>query len=143
MPAEHQVMVVGQIARDLVLEVKGMPTAGSAAAATQRLEMLGGKGANQYEPAWSPSPGPSVAASSEPSFFSAARRVLPIFRSCTCWTSSAGCTHAAVPSCRPATPDSPSRRRDGCQRSWSVPTWLKLVRTLGDRGAGSAEAVGW
>ena len=47
MPAEHQVMVVGQIARDIVLQVDSIPAAGSAAPATQRLEMLGGKGANQ------------------------------------------------------------------------------------------------
>jgi ribokinase len=47
MPAEHQVTVVGQIARDIVLQVDSIPAAGSAAPATQRLEMLGGKGANQ------------------------------------------------------------------------------------------------
>ena len=40
-------MVVGQTARDLVLQVERIPAAGSAAPATQRLEMLGGKGANQ------------------------------------------------------------------------------------------------
>jgi ribokinase len=40
-------MVVGQIARDIVLQVDSIPAAGSAAPATQRLEMLGGKGANQ------------------------------------------------------------------------------------------------
>jgi len=37
-------MVVGQIARDIVLQVDSIPAAGSAAPATQRLEMLGGKG---------------------------------------------------------------------------------------------------
>lgn len=44
MPAEHQVMVVGQIARDIVLQVDSIPAAGSAAPATQRLEMLGVRG---------------------------------------------------------------------------------------------------
>jgi len=47
MSAEQQVMVVGQIARDLVLRVENVPEAGSAGAVTDRLEMLGGKGANQ------------------------------------------------------------------------------------------------
>jgi hypothetical protein len=39
-------MVVGQTAHDLVLQVERIPAAGSAAPATQRLEMLG-RGANQ------------------------------------------------------------------------------------------------
>ena len=37
-------MVVGQIARDIVLQVDSIPAAGSAAPATQRLEMLGVRG---------------------------------------------------------------------------------------------------
>ncbi|WIM93021.1 PfkB family carbohydrate kinase [Actinoplanes oblitus] len=41
------VAVVGQLARDLVLSVDGLPSAGSAADATARREQLGGKGANQ------------------------------------------------------------------------------------------------
>lgn len=40
-------MVVGQIARDLVLRVDDMPEAGRAADASWRQEILGGKGANQ------------------------------------------------------------------------------------------------
>jgi ribokinase len=47
MPDEHRVVVVGQIARDLVLRVVAMPGPGSSAQAAERLEMLGGKGANQ------------------------------------------------------------------------------------------------
>ena len=39
--------VVGQLARDLVLSVPELPAAGSSADATDRLEQLGGKGANQ------------------------------------------------------------------------------------------------
>lgn len=41
------VIVAGQIARDLVLVVDGVPGAGQSAAVRQRREMLGGKGANQ------------------------------------------------------------------------------------------------
>lgn len=33
MPAEHQVVVVGQIARDIVLQIDSIPAAGSAAPA--------------------------------------------------------------------------------------------------------------
>lgn len=40
------VVVVGQLARDLVLRVDGLPDVGSAAQVTGRREMLGGKGAN-------------------------------------------------------------------------------------------------
>jgi sugar/nucleoside kinase (ribokinase family) len=40
------VMVVGQIARDLVLRVDELPEAGEAADASWRREILGGKGAN-------------------------------------------------------------------------------------------------
>lgn len=40
-------MVAGQLARDLVLVVDALPPGGSSADARQRLEMLGGKGANQ------------------------------------------------------------------------------------------------
>lgn len=40
-------MVVGQIARDLVLVVESMPEAGSSVPVRRRREMLGGKGANQ------------------------------------------------------------------------------------------------
>jgi ribokinase len=47
MVAEHRVMVIGQIARDIVLHLDEIPSAGSAAAAGRRLERLGGKGANQ------------------------------------------------------------------------------------------------
>jgi len=39
--------VVGQLARDLVLSVAELPEPGSSAAATDRREQLGGKGANQ------------------------------------------------------------------------------------------------
>jgi ribokinase len=39
--------VIGQLARDLVLSVDGLPEAGASAAATDRREQLGGKGANQ------------------------------------------------------------------------------------------------
>lgn len=41
------VVVVGQIARDLVLRVDELPGPGQAAPVRERLEMLGGKGANQ------------------------------------------------------------------------------------------------
>jgi ribokinase len=41
------VTVVGQLARDLVLVVDGLPEAGGSGAVHQRREMLGGKGANQ------------------------------------------------------------------------------------------------
>ncbi|GIE74140.1 ribokinase [Actinoplanes philippinensis] len=41
------VVVVGQLARDLVLQVDEMPPAGAAADVRLRREMLGGKGANQ------------------------------------------------------------------------------------------------
>jgi ribokinase len=41
------VIVAGQIARDLVLVVDDVPGAGQSAAVRQRREMLGGKGANQ------------------------------------------------------------------------------------------------
>ncbi len=40
------VMIVGQLARDLVLRVDGLPPAGSAADVDERREVLGGKGAN-------------------------------------------------------------------------------------------------
>lgn len=42
-----EVVVVGQIARDLVVEVPEAPPAGSSAPVKHRKEMLGGKGANQ------------------------------------------------------------------------------------------------
>jgi ribokinase len=45
--ADVQVVVVGQVARDLVLVVDEMPGAGQAANARTRREVLGGKGANQ------------------------------------------------------------------------------------------------
>lgn len=41
------VVVVGQIGRDLVLRTDGFPDAGGSAGVTERLERLGGKGANQ------------------------------------------------------------------------------------------------
>ncbi|MBV9140496.1 MAG: hypothetical protein JO115_06220 [Pseudonocardiales bacterium] len=41
------VVVVGQIARDLVLLVEELPAPGTGTAVRQRREMLGGKGANQ------------------------------------------------------------------------------------------------
>lgn len=41
------VVVLGQIGRDLVLRVGALPDAGGAASATGRRELLGGKGANQ------------------------------------------------------------------------------------------------
>jgi ribokinase len=47
MDAGDQVLVVGQVARDLVLRVDDVPGAREAVPARQRLEMLGGKGANQ------------------------------------------------------------------------------------------------
>lgn len=40
-------MAVGQIARDLVLKVAAVPEPGNSGPVTERLEMLGGKGANQ------------------------------------------------------------------------------------------------
>ncbi|UOZ02974.1 PfkB family carbohydrate kinase [Amycolatopsis sp. WQ 127309] len=45
MPSE--VVVVGQVARDLVVEVPDAPDAGSSAEVQHRQEVLGGKGANQ------------------------------------------------------------------------------------------------
>lgn len=42
-----EVVVAGQVARDLVLLVDELPAAGQAATVHTRLEMLGGKGANQ------------------------------------------------------------------------------------------------
>ncbi|MEQ4300087.1 PfkB family carbohydrate kinase [Plantactinospora sp. B6F1] len=47
MNAIPQVLVVGQLARDLVLVVDRMPPVGGAADVRRRREMLGGKGANQ------------------------------------------------------------------------------------------------
>ncbi|GAB3976996.1 PfkB family carbohydrate kinase [Plantactinospora veratri] len=47
MSAIPQVLVVGQLARDLVLVVDRMPPAGNAADVRCRRELLGGKGANQ------------------------------------------------------------------------------------------------
>ena len=47
MDANEQVLVVGQVARDLVLRVDEAPGAREAVPTRQRLEMLGGKGANQ------------------------------------------------------------------------------------------------
>lgn len=41
------VLVIGQIARDLVLRTDGPPTAGDSVTILQRNELLGGKGANQ------------------------------------------------------------------------------------------------
>jgi ribokinase len=41
------VVVMGQVGRDLVLRVTALPEAGGAAAAGERRELLGGKGANQ------------------------------------------------------------------------------------------------
>ncbi|OBI34290.1 ribokinase [Mycobacterium sp. E1386] len=41
------VVVIGQIARDLVLRTDGPPTVGGSTAIVQRNELLGGKGANQ------------------------------------------------------------------------------------------------
>lgn len=41
------VVVIGQIARDLVLRTDGPPTAGDSVTILQRSELLGGKGANQ------------------------------------------------------------------------------------------------
>jgi ribokinase len=41
------VVVVGQVGRDLVLRVAGLPGPGGSAAAAERHEVLGGKGANQ------------------------------------------------------------------------------------------------
>lgn len=45
--AELDVLVVGQVARDLVLQVDELPPAGGSAAVRCRRELLGGKGANQ------------------------------------------------------------------------------------------------
>ncbi len=42
-----RVVVVGQVARDLVLQVPGLPEQGGSAAVEERRELLGGKGANQ------------------------------------------------------------------------------------------------
>lgn len=47
MAATDGVLVVGQVARDLVLAVDGWPDPGEGSAVGQRLEQLGGKGANQ------------------------------------------------------------------------------------------------
>jgi ribokinase len=47
MPGPTPVIVVGQLARDVVLLVDRMPEPGSAAAVRMRRETLGGKGANQ------------------------------------------------------------------------------------------------
>ncbi|WP_432484891.1 PfkB family carbohydrate kinase [Kineococcus esterisolvens] len=44
---EGVVVVVGQVARDLVLAVDGLPGAGGSATVRERQEVLGGKGANQ------------------------------------------------------------------------------------------------
>lgn len=44
---DRGVLVIGQIARDLVLRVEDWPSAGGSARAVERREMLGGKGANQ------------------------------------------------------------------------------------------------
>jgi ribokinase len=41
------IVVVGQVARDLVLRIPGFPDAGTSASARERRELLGGKGANQ------------------------------------------------------------------------------------------------
>jgi ribokinase len=41
------VLVVGQVARDLALRVEEVPGAGATAAVRERIEVLGGKGANQ------------------------------------------------------------------------------------------------
>jgi sugar/nucleoside kinase (ribokinase family) len=43
----RRVVAVDQIARDVVLRVEAVPEQGRSAAVTERLEMLGGKGANQ------------------------------------------------------------------------------------------------
>ena len=42
-----EIVVVGQLARDLVLQVAEIPDAGTAGDVSGRREMLGGKGANQ------------------------------------------------------------------------------------------------
>ncbi|MBX9247158.1 carbohydrate kinase, partial [Actinotalea ferrariae] len=42
-----RVVVVGQVARDLVLRVPGLPGPGGSALVEERHELLGGKGANQ------------------------------------------------------------------------------------------------
>ncbi|GAA2615219.1 hypothetical protein Adu01nite_32690 [Paractinoplanes durhamensis] len=42
-----RVVVVGQLARDIVLTVDELPAAGTAVGVSERVEMLGGKGANQ------------------------------------------------------------------------------------------------
>lgn len=47
MRGHPEVVVVGQIARDLVLVVDELPAAGRSGAVRERREMLGGKGANQ------------------------------------------------------------------------------------------------
>jgi hypothetical protein len=43
----RRVVAVGQLARDVVLRVEAVPEQGRSAAVAERLEMLGGKGANQ------------------------------------------------------------------------------------------------
>lgn len=46
-PRRRGALVVGQFARDLVLEVEQLPDAGGSTSVRRRAEMLGGKGANQ------------------------------------------------------------------------------------------------
>lgn len=46
-PAGSRVAVVGQVARDLVLRVAGLPDPGGSVPVVERREVLGGKGANQ------------------------------------------------------------------------------------------------
>ncbi|MCW2134564.1 PfkB family carbohydrate kinase [Arthrobacter sp. VKM Ac-2550] len=45
--SERKVVVVGQVARDLVLSIDEVPDEGGSATVRERQEMLGGKGANQ------------------------------------------------------------------------------------------------
>ncbi|WP_346768865.1 PfkB family carbohydrate kinase [Crystallibacter degradans] len=45
--SERKVVVVGQVARDLVLSIDDLPEEGGSATVRERREMLGGKGANQ------------------------------------------------------------------------------------------------
>jgi ribokinase len=47
MPQRHDVAVVGQIVRDLVLRLDRLPAAGRSAPVRERRETLGGKGANR------------------------------------------------------------------------------------------------
>src|SRR5690625_8053000 len=44
---DHDVLVVGQVARDLVLALEEMPPPQGSTVVSQRHEMLGGKGTNQ------------------------------------------------------------------------------------------------